>query len=209
MEALQIGLISIACCILAFSLIGNIALSAVVLEQLPRQPTKNYSYLILNLAVSDVLFVLSCIPFHIAEGFKRPVFPFGSTMCKLLWPFQTVCGMASIFTVEALSFQRYRLIVQPCKGKLPWKTFIVILTLIWVLPVFLAGIPYSYVLRMDGNTSECYEEWTVFTKHPQMKLSFTIYLVIIQYILPLSLIVWCNVRAICRLKRYEKIRIKS
>lgn len=201
MEGLQVGLVAIACCILAFSLAGNIALTVVILEQLPRQAVKNYSYLILNLAVSDLLFALSSIPFDIVERFKQPVFPFGSTMCKVLWPFQTVCGMASIFTVGALSYQRYRLIVRPCKGKLPLKKFMVLLTSIWVLPVLLAGIPYSSVLHMDSNTSACIEEWTPLTKQAKLKLSFTTYLFIIQYILPLALIVWCNVRAIGRLKR--------
>ena len=201
MEALEIGLIVAMSCILFLSLFGNFILLVVVHGQLAFQAVRNYSYLILNLAISDILLAGSSIPFDIVQRLKAPVFPFGSTMCKLLWPFQTVCSMASIFTVGALSYQRYRLVVRPFNGKLSRRRFFVMLASIWLLPVVLAGLPYSSVLRFDQNSSSCLEEWIPASKQAQMKLSFTSYLFIIQYVLPLALIVWCNVKAIIELKR--------
>jgi hypothetical protein len=188
-------------CILFMSLFGNIILLVVVHGQLSNQAVRNYSYLILNLAISDILLASSSIPFDIVERLKAPVFPFGPTMCKILWPFQTICSMASIFTVGALSYQRYRLVVRPFKGKLPRRRFFIMLASIWLLPVFLAGLPYSFVLRLDQNSSSCMEEWIPASSQAQVKLSFTTYLFIIQYVLPLALIVWCNVKAIVELKR--------
>lgn len=204
MEALEIGLIAAMSCILFLSLFGNIVLLVVVHGQLPYQAVRNYSYLILNLAISDILLATSSIPFDIVQRLKAPFFPFGPTMCKLLWPFQTVCSMASIFTVGALSYQRYRLVVKPFNGKLPRYRFFIMLASIWLLPVFLAGLPYSFVLRLDENTSFCEEEWIPASSRDQIKLSFTTYLFIIQYVLPLGLIVWCNVKAIIELKRWGK-----
>ena len=201
MEALEIGLITAMSCILFLSLFGNIILLIVVHRQLPSQAVRNYSYLILNLAVSDILLASSSIPFDIVQRLKAPVFPFGPTMCKLLWPFQTVCSMASIFTVGALSYQRYRLVVKPFNGKLSTRRFVIMLASLWLLPVFLAGLPYSFVLRWNQNASSCTEQWIPVSKGAQMKLSFTTYLFIIQYVLPLGLIVWCNVKAIIELKR--------
>ena len=201
MEALEIGLIVTMSCILFLSLFGNLILLVVVHGQLTFQAVRNYSYLILNLAVSDILLAGSSIPFDIVQRLKAPVFPFGPTMCKLLWPFQTVCSMASIFTVGALSYQRYRLVVRPFNGKLSGRRFFIMLASIWLLPVFLAGLPYSFVLRFDHNSSVCTEEWIPASRQAQMKLSFTSYLFIIQYVLPLGLIVWCNVKAIVELKR--------
>lgn len=201
MEALEIGLIAAMSCILFMSLFGNIILLVVVHGQLSNQAVRNYSYLILNLAISDILLASSSIPFDIVERLKAPVFPFGPTMCKILWPFQTICSMASIFTVGALSYQRYRLVVRPFKGKLPRRRFFIMLASIWLLPVFLAGLPYSFVLRLDQNSSSCTEEWIPASSQAQVKLSFTTYLFIIQYVLPLALIVWCNVKAIVELKR--------
>lgn len=207
MEALEIGIITIMSCILLLSLIGNIALLVVVHGQLPYQTVRNYSYLILNLAISDILLASSSIPFDIVQRFTAPVFPFGPTTCKFLWPFQTICNMASIFTVGALSYQRYRLVVRPFNGKLKRRRFFIMLASIWVLPVILAGLPYSLVLRMDQNTSSCVEEWSPVSRQAQMKLGFTAYLFIIQYVLPLALIVSCNVKAIIELKRYAKLSL--
>ncbi|XP_028392921.1 uncharacterized protein LOC114517415 [Dendronephthya gigantea] len=202
MEALEIGLITAMGFILFLSLFGNIVLLIVVHAQLPYQAVRNYSYLILNLAICDILLAASSIPFDIVQRLEAPTFPFGATMCKLLWPFQTVCGMASIFTVGALSYQRYRLVVKPFNGKLSKRRFLAMLASIWLLPVLLAGLPYSFVLKFDDNASFCFEEWMPVSRQAQIKLGFTIYLFILQYVLPLVLIVWCNVNAILELKRY-------
>lgn len=187
--------------ILFLSLLGNIVLLVVVHAQLPFQAVRNYSYLILNLAISDILFAGFSLPFDIVQRLNGPTFPFGATLCKFLWPFQTVCGMASIFTVGALSYQRYRLVVKPFNGKLPKRHFFAMLASIWLLPVLLAGLPYSFVLRFDENASYCLEEWIPASRQGHIKLGFTTYLFILQYVLPLALIVWCNVNAILELKR--------
>ena len=199
MDAPDIGIIVALMCILLLSLVGNVALLAVVYSQLPYQLVKNYSYLILNLAISDILLAISSIPFDIAQKIKRPEFPFGAAMCKILWPLQTVCGMSSIFTVGALSYHRYRLVVRPFNGKIRRRFIVLIIISIWVLPVILAGAPYSFALRFDPNTSSCNEEWAPATE--KAKLGFTTYLFVIQYVLPLALIVWCSVNAILELKR--------
>lgn len=63
------------------------------------------SYLIVNLAVSDLLFALG-IPFIAVTRIKED-WVFGDIACKLVTYVQFVCGVSSILTMMVMSVERY------------------------------------------------------------------------------------------------------
>ena len=196
MNAIRIFIHVVAWLILLISTLGNFTLIIALIKHY-RKSSSRYICLMFNLAVADLLLVFSSIPFTFVEELQNPVFPFSAPLCKLLWPFQTSMAMTSIFTVAALSCQRYLMIVRPSmnyqKGNAVTTSFV--LTILWALPIITAALPLAFSLELDDKKI-CAERWS-----DRYKRYFTVYLTSIQYVLPLGVITWCNGRAVIVLKK--------
>lgn len=83
---------------------GN-TLVCLVISQTPRMRTTR-NFLLVNLAVSDLMVALLCIPFDITLKVTHPVWPLGAAMCKLLWPAMTLFTNCSAATLAAISYDR-------------------------------------------------------------------------------------------------------
>lgn len=70
--------------------------------------------LLLSLSVADLL-LLSCIPYHTVAIATRH-WPFGDFMCKAVSFLGAMCTSASAFTLAALAFSRYIIVVHPTKA---------------------------------------------------------------------------------------------
>ena len=195
MNSVQVFTGTISWLIFTISVIGNIAL-IIALKHHFRRSSRLYICLMFNLAVADIVFVASAIPFNFVERLYAPRFPFGSALCKLLMPFQTSAAMAAIFTVVALSCQRYFMIVKPSEDPREGHraTLILIFLCLWLLPILFAAVPL--VVTLEYKDGRCVESWSKVSMQV-----FTVYLTVIQYVAPLAVIAWCNGRAVRELRR--------
>ena len=95
--------------IFVVGVVGNALVIAVLLQMKKRQPNNGlnitYCY-ILNLAIADSLFLFFCVPFQ-ATVYTLPSWPFGEVVCHGSEFFQKTAMIASIYTMMALSFDRY------------------------------------------------------------------------------------------------------
>lgn len=99
-------------------LIGNMLVVIVVLFNAQMRTTTNV--LILNLAVSDLLFVVFCVPFT-ALDYVLVVWPFGDVWCKTVQYLIVATANASIFTLVLMSLDRYLAVVHPIASR-SWRT---------------------------------------------------------------------------------------
>lgn len=83
---------------------GN-TLVCLVIFQTPRMRTTR-NYLLVNLAVSDLMVALFCIPFDVVLKVTQPVWPLGSAMCKVLWLAMTLFTNCSAATLAGISYDR-------------------------------------------------------------------------------------------------------
>ncbi|XP_078700101.1 gastrin-releasing peptide receptor-like [Branchiostoma floridae x Branchiostoma belcheri] len=67
---------------------------------------------IASLALADLLVLVSCVPITVAN-YLLPDYVFGDIMCKLMPFIQFTSIGVSIFTLTAMSYDRYRAIVKP------------------------------------------------------------------------------------------------
>nr|XP_012134775.1 PREDICTED: cholecystokinin receptor type A-like isoform X2 [Megachile rotundata] len=104
--------------IFLLSIIGN-SLVLITLARNKRMRTVTNVYL-LNLAVSDLLLGVFCIPFTLL-GQVLKNFVFGVTMCKLIPYFQAVSVSVGVWTLVAISLERYFAICRPLKSR-RWQT---------------------------------------------------------------------------------------
>ncbi|XP_028392939.1 neuropeptide Y receptor type 6-like isoform X2 [Dendronephthya gigantea] len=200
MNSTHVFTATISWLILIVSVVGNVAL-IIALKHHFRRSSRLYICLMFNLAATDIVFVVSSIPFTFVEKLHAPQFPFGAALCKLLMPFQTTAAMTAIFTVVTLSCQRYFMIVRPTEEPQEGHNLTLFLTVfsLWFLPIVLAAIPLGIALKYQNE--RCLESWP-----DVFKRCFTVYLTVIQYIGPLAVITWCNGRAVVELKRHDRYR---
>uniref|UniRef100_H2YES8 G-protein coupled receptors family 1 profile domain-containing protein n=1 Tax=Ciona savignyi TaxID=51511 RepID=H2YES8_CIOSA len=105
--------------IFCVGLIGNSLVITVMMKMYRYQAQhglNNTNRFILNLAISDLFFLIFCVPFQ-ATIYSLPSWPFGSFMCSFCEVCQNVTMIASIFTLVALSFDRFFAVVYATSAK--------------------------------------------------------------------------------------------
>ncbi|CAK9816450.1 Cholecystokinin receptor [Anthophora quadrimaculata] len=146
--------------IFLLSVVGN-SLVLITLARNRRMRTVTNVYL-LNLAVSDLLLGVFCMPFTLL-GQMLKNFVFGITMCKLIPYFQAVSVSVGVWTLVAISLERYFAICRPLKSR-RWQTqfhaykmiaVIWIASLTWNAPILVV----SQLKNIRGGRRKCREEW--------------------------------------------------
>lgn len=160
--------------ILSFA--GIAANSMIFHTLLSRNNLRVGEYLILNLAVTDLSTCAVSIPFDLAEHLAGE-FPFGSIMCYVVYPLQTVLMAVSVITLLSMSLERRRVVMEPfARPRVLPKTTKIAILVSWIAPT-LVIIPYALVLRLDGKN--CLEKWSEYWHVKVFTLTnFTVFFVI-------------------------------
>ena len=98
--------------IFVLGVIGN-SLVIVVMIKTRKKNSKGLNTtnrFILNLAIADLLFLFFCVPFH-APVYSMEGWPFGAFMCEFSEVCQMTFMLASIYTMVALSLDRYGVVL--------------------------------------------------------------------------------------------------
>ncbi|XP_070152239.1 cholecystokinin receptor type A isoform X1 [Polyergus mexicanus] len=142
------------------SIVGN-SLVLITLARNKRMRTVTNVYL-LNLAVSDLLLGVFCMPFTLLGQILKN-FVFGLTMCKLIPYFQAVSVSVGVWTLVAISLERYFAICRPLKSR-RWQTqfhaykmiaVVWTLSLTWNAPILVV----SRLKSLRGGRRKCREDW--------------------------------------------------
>ncbi|KAI8124999.1 Neuropeptide CCHamide-1 receptor [Lucilia cuprina] len=153
---------------------------------------------IFSLALADLLVIVTTVPLT-STVYTVDSWPWGSFLCTLSEFFKDVSIGVSVFTLTALSGDRYFAIVDPLRkfhahggGKRATRMTIAIALLIWVLAI-ICGLPAligTYVKKVQINSSKsfslCYpfpEEWGLEYAKIMVLLRFLVY-----YAIPLVII---------------------
>lgn len=187
-------------CIFLLGIVGNTLVITVIGKIKSRRSRSTTNIFILNLSIADLTFLLFCVPFQ-ATIYSLPEWIFGAFMCKFVHYFVTVSMLVSIFTLVAMSIDRYIAVVHskksPCiRNK---RNALIGVCIIWVLSVVFS-IPIALQQILTGhpeapNSTFCWEIWTDIPAKRTYKVS----ILVIGYLLPLCLITCC----------YTKVRFTS
>ncbi|XP_070545641.1 RYamide receptor-like [Ptychodera flava] len=161
--------------------VGNLTVCYIVLGNARMRTVTNY--FIVNLAISDFLMAVLCVnlTFYYTLHFH---WPFGFVMCALVQYVQMVTVSISIFTLVAISLDRYVAIIHPLRPRMTKKQALVVIAVIWILAggVSLpAGINSKLSSPPNSSTLVCKEEWAT----EKSRKIYTITLMVLQYFLPL------------------------
>ncbi|XP_076373179.1 tachykinin-like peptides receptor 99D [Tachypleus tridentatus] len=183
------------------AVMGNFAVLWIVATSLRMQTVTNF--FIANLACADIVIGLFSIPFQFqAALLQRWVLP--EFMCAFCPFVQTLSVNVSIFTLTAISLDRYRAVMFPLKARTSKVRAKFIILGIWTFAT-IASLPYALALRVthvfDPVTGNYTKPFCNNVGIPQ--LIWNIYnpiLVCLQYFIPLVVISYAYGRMGLKLK---------
>ena len=158
--------------------LGNISVVAVIGRKRSLLQ-KNHYYLILQLAISDLLY-LFCFLSNIYSSFAAKSFLNSRLLCKIWGPTQTMFYTAGVNILVLISVVRYRAIVHPFKPAVSRRTLKKLSTCVYLLAI-ICVIPYALVLEYDEALG-CNEQWPL----KSLNVSYTVYLASVQYFIPVA-----------------------
>ncbi|XP_042534264.1 neuropeptide FF receptor 2 [Dipodomys spectabilis] len=182
--------------IFVLCMVGNTMVCLIVIRNRHMHTVTNL--FIFNLAVSDLLVGIFCMPITLLDNIIAG-WPFGNSMCKISGLIQGISVSASVFTLVAIAVDRFRCVVYPFKPKFTLKVAFVIIVIIWVLAITIMA-PSAimlhvqeekyYRVRLSSQNKTipvywCHEDWP----NQGMRKFYTTVLFATIYLAPLSLIV--------------------
>lgn len=177
--------------IFALGVLGNSLVITVLARSKPGKPRSTTNLFILNLSIADLAYLLFCIPFQ-ATVYALPTWVLGAFICKFIHYFFTVSMLVSIFTLAAMSVDRYVAIVHSRRSSSLRVSRNALLGVgcIWALSIAMAS-PVAYHQRLFhrevSNQTFCWEEWP----NPRHKKAYVVCTFVFGYVLPLLLICFC------------------
>uniref|UniRef100_UPI00358E7966 neuropeptide Y receptor type 1-like n=1 Tax=Myxine glutinosa TaxID=7769 RepID=UPI00358E7966 len=192
-------------------LIGNTVLVLVIAHQKELQNVTNV--LIANLACSDILVCLICLPLTVAYTLMDH-WAFGEVLCKTSPFLQCSTVSVSIFSLVLIAIERHQLIIHPTGWKPSLAHAHWAIALIWLL-AFLISLPYAVFQMLTNAPYEnltlffpdlidkvaCVESWPSNT----YKVACGTLMLLFQYCFPLLFIFLCYQRIFLRLKRRARL----
>uniref|UniRef100_A0A2K6DZY9 Neuropeptide FF receptor 1 n=1 Tax=Macaca nemestrina TaxID=9545 RepID=A0A2K6DZY9_MACNE len=176
-------------------MVGNTLVCFIVLKNRHMRTVTNM--FILNLAVSDLLVGIFCMPTTLVDNLITG-WPFDNATCKMSGLVQGMSVSASVFTLVAIAVERFRCIVYPFREKLTLRKALVTIAVIWALAllimcpsaVTLTVIREEHHFMVDARNRSyplysCWEAWP----EKGMRKVYTTVLFSHIYLAPLALIV--------------------
>ena len=203
------------CVLLLCSVLGNILLIVIVKRNKRMQTITNY--LIVNMAVSDILISVLAIPRRMTEvllGPGRWLFHgvLGSLLCKSLSFFQDISTAVSILSLVVIAIDRHRGIVHPLRKQLinPGKLCKIVIPLIWITSMGLHAV-YFYTFRTVTVDTKTYCTLTWAPKFDDRKSQETYYLILLfcLIIVPTCIVTILYSAIILNLKRNRRERCEG
>ncbi|XP_010850695.1 PREDICTED: neuropeptide FF receptor 1 [Bison bison bison] len=115
-------------------MVGNTLVCFIVLKNRHMRTVTNM--FILNLAISDLLVGIFCMPTTLVDNLITG-WPFDNATCKMSGLVQGMSVSASVFTLVAIAVERFRCIVHPFREKLTLRKALVTIAVIWALALLI------------------------------------------------------------------------
>ena len=173
--------------------------------------SKNFSpinILIMNLAVSDMIYSFSILIFlsHILNIF----WIFTTITCKIFYLTDTVGMIVGVFTISALSIERFIEVADKKKQSYRYSSkFKVLVTLVYILVLWVSAICFSLPLVFSISVfkfkkmATCKSNWETGEENHLIRRYFIVKFILF-FIFPYSLISVSSVRLLLFLNRWKK-----
>ena len=155
------------------------------------------SFFIINLAISDLIFALLCIPSTYITAYLIQYWPFSSFACVFFNYMQTVSVTLTVYTLIWITFDKYWAFVKPFKLRMSIKICKYLILISWLFSLFVA-LPIAFFTKLTHHSQEtldrpdCIELWP--DNMSNTSEIYNISLLMIQYLIPLVILTYCYIR---------------
>lgn len=196
-------LITLYCIIFVLGNTGNCLVVFVVIRNKSMQTITNI--FITNLAISDIMMCLLAVPFTPLSGLLQD-WVFGEALCHIVPMALGVSVHVSTLTSTAIAIDRYFVIVHPFKPRMKVIMCLLLIKAIWIISISIS-LPLAIYQQVSWDEKEdaflCHEEWPKATA----RQFFTVISLILQYIVPCSIISFCYTKVSMKLHTRARARI--
>ncbi|XP_063446917.1 RYamide receptor-like [Mytilus trossulus] len=167
---------------------GNIIICSTICNVKGLQTVTNF--FIANLAISDILMTVLCIPTTIVSDIIFKHWVMGSFMCPVLHYLQLVVVMQRAFAMVAITCDRHFLISYPLKKRMTKPTARLLVILLWLAACIIA-LPTAmfsqihYLQYEPGSYGLCIEIWETH----RLRNVYSIVIQLLQYVIPLIIMI--------------------
>ena len=181
------------------------------------------NFFIINLAISDLVFVILCIPSTYITAYLLQYWPFSNVLCIFFNYMQTVSVTLTVYTLIWITLDKFWALVRPLKLRMSINECKYLILFSWIfslvisLPIALftklnsydSANDYSNGTLLNNYTDlasespdpfpQCAEQWpSNLTNVAQL---YNLLLLLIQYFIPLIILAFCYARIGFALKR--------
>ena len=182
-KAVPVSINAVVSCLFFVTLIGlvgNFCVLFVVGKNKALQNAPNI--LIVNIAVADIIYIASTAPFYMQHEFHRPCWLHSEVSCKIRHYIPVVAQGVCVFSVVALSRERFTAIVRGLESRVTRtrrRTFLATFAT-WFLGNIIA-VPVLFVTETTVFNLNC----VYMPKRTALTRSYTISLFALLYLIPL------------------------
>ena len=175
-----IGLIVLYSLTTLLSILGNI-LVIIIFKNGKRSRTDLRPFLI-NLALSDLLMALFCMPFTFADVIFQ-TWIFSEPVCPIVLFIQMLSVSASVFTNVAIGIDRLLVVAIPFYHRFTLQRYKYIISVIWICSILVASVQLVVARTMyfESGVLVCNEVWP----NTNSRRIYTIFILILTYVIPL------------------------
>ena len=185
--------------LVAATLVGNVLVCRAVLKNKILQTPVNY--LLMNLAIADLMIVISFTPRHILEGlYHHPRGLVGEILCKTITSdtFTWVGVVASTISLVVMAYERFTAITSPFgrRSTFNYRKLKIAIGLCWIVAIIF-NIPLFCVRRLNSDRGFCESHW------PSVSLALgnSFAWLILIGIVPFCFMTFCYGKVIIHLRR--------
>ena len=194
--------------IMLFSLLGNTSVIVIVLKNKRMRTTTNY--LIVNMAISDLLISAFAVPRELTQIYTGPRRWLldglaGLILCKLVYVFQDISTAVSILSLVVMAIDRYYGVVFPFRPPIATsKVCKVVIPVIWTVAIGVHGV-YFYTVRLivQDNKTYCTFSWASKFEERQTQENYFIFISVFLILLPLCVIFSLYALIVLELKKRQ------
>ncbi|XP_042307852.1 rhodopsin [Sceloporus undulatus] len=159
------------------------------------------NYILLNLAIANLFMVLigfTTTMYTSMNGY----FIFGTIGCNVEGFFATLGGEIALWSLVVLAVERYVVVCKPMSNFRFSETHAIIgLGFTWIMALACAGPPLLGWSRYIPEGMQCSCGVDYYTPNPEVhNESFVIYMFLVHFVTPLTIIFFCYGRLVCTVK---------
>ena len=193
LPAEKIGKTFAYCLILIVSLVGNSFIGIIVYKT--KTMRKSINFMIVNMAMSDLLFPIFALPVILAELYTGSWLILGEALCKLVYFLQNISTAVSVQSLVLITVDRFGAVVFPLRSPLiSSKLCMVFISATWIVASVVFS-PYLFALKLVDKRGDltCALRWKETFGESSSKVHFMLPVSAVFLYIPfaLMLILYC------------------